>query len=77
VSDQGRLVQIEGNLEDGAMVLLGRQVAPDGTTQDYRMTISPNADGEVRQVIETSEDGGATWTTGFDGRYVRVEEASD
>ncbi|HUP19076.1 MAG TPA: tetratricopeptide repeat protein [Gemmatimonadota bacterium] len=73
VSDNGRLVQIEGNLKGDSMVLHGHQIDPAGAAQDYRMTITPNADGSVRQRIETSDDGGATWTTGFDGRYVRIE----
>lgn len=36
-----------------------------------RTTLTPLADGEVRQVIETSTDGGGTWRIGFDGLYVR------
>jgi len=28
-------------------------------------------DGRVRQVIETSRDGGKTWRVGFDAIYVR------
>ncbi len=73
VSDTGSLVQIEGNLVDGAMVLLGRTISPAGEITDYRMTVSPNEDGSVRQLIETSPEGEGNWTVGFDGRYVRVE----
>lgn len=36
-----------------------------------RTTLTPRADGTVRQVIEISTDGGATWTTGFDAVYAR------
>jgi len=36
-----------------------------------RTTLTPRADGTVRQVIEVSADGGATWTTGFDAVYAR------
>jgi hypothetical protein len=37
-----------------------------------RTTLTPLADGRVRQVIERSSDGGTTWTTGFDAMYVRA-----
>lgn len=36
-----------------------------------RTTLTPRADGTVRQVIEISADGGATWRTGFDAIYAR------
>ena len=32
-------------------------------------TLSRETGGRVRQVIEMSEDEGATWTTGFDASY--------
>lgn len=39
--------------------------------------MSPSGDRTVRQLIETSTDGGATWTVGFDGRYVPVAPDGD
>jgi hypothetical protein len=36
-----------------------------------RTTLTPRPDGTVRQVIEVSRDGGATWETGFDAIYTR------
>ncbi|HEV2644653.1 MAG TPA: hypothetical protein VGT98_18210 [Candidatus Elarobacter sp.] len=36
-----------------------------------RTTLTPRPDGTVRQVIEVSVDGGATWNTGFDAIYTR------
>lgn len=36
-----------------------------------RTTLTPLADGTVRQVIETSTDGGTTWRAGFDAVYTR------
>ena len=32
-----------------------------------------HADGSVRQLWRTSTDGGTTWKTAFDGKYVRLE----
>ena len=36
-----------------------------------RTTLTPRPDGTVRQVIEVSRDGGATWEAGFDAIYTR------
>jgi hypothetical protein len=36
-----------------------------------RTTLTPRAGGTVRQVIDVSTDGGATWRTGFDALYAR------
>ena len=33
------------------------------------MTWTPLAEGGLRQVWETSTDGGTTWALGFDGTY--------
>ena len=39
-----------------------------------RTTLTPRPDGTVRQVIEVSRDGGATWEATFDAIYTRVEK---
>ena len=36
-----------------------------------RTTLTPRSDGTVRQVIEVSRDGGATWDASFDAIYTR------
>ena len=36
-----------------------------------RIIWSINDDRSVRQLWESSEDGGKTWTVAFDGNYVR------
>ena len=38
-----------------------------------RITWTPRSATEVRQLWETSRDGGATWTTAFDGTYRKVQ----
>jgi hypothetical protein len=40
-----------------------------------RTTLKLQPDGRVRQTIETSADGGATWKTQFDAFYIRRSEA--
>jgi hypothetical protein len=39
----------------------------------HRIAWSPQPDGRVRQLWETSADDGKTWKVGFDGRYVRAK----
>ncbi len=76
VGDNGNVVHLEGNLVDGAMVLVGEVTGAAGVVTGYRMTVTPNDDGTVRQVVETSADAGATWQVGFDGLYVPVERSA-
>jgi len=56
---------------DGSVVFQGAVPRRGGGTYLDRTTLTRLPGGEVRQVIETSTDGGGTWTVGFDGRYVR------
>ena len=54
----------------GGVRFLGETLAPDGTRVLDRTTLTPEGDGRVRQVIDVSADGGATWRTTFDAIYV-------
>ena len=63
----GAVTVFEGGVRDGAMVL----EAPGRAGSIQRMTVSPEPDGSVRQRGESSTDGGATWTPGYDFRYRR------
>lgn len=71
VDNGGLLLQLDGDLADGRMVLNGTLPAQkDGTTME-RISWAPLPGGDVRQLWERSADGGATWSTVFDGRYSR------
>jgi len=61
------------NLRDGDMVLEGETKRPDGTAIMNRITwsIVDRDPDTVRQHWQSSTDGGATWTTAFDGTYRR------
>lgn len=74
-NNTGGVTHYEGSLIDGAMRFEGTNVGIGGAAGPLRMTFSINDDGSVRQLIEGSTDGGATWTISFDGRYVRREES--
>jgi hypothetical protein len=68
----GNVLQLDGALADGKMVLAGDTNDPrTGSTTRNRVTWIPLADGRVRQWWEQSADGGKTWTTAFDGYYSR------
>ncbi len=56
---------------DGGVAFQGRVRLRRGGEMLDRTTLVPLADGTVRQVIATSSDEGATWSTGFDAIYVR------
>lgn len=56
-----RGVRFQGQLITGGSVVLDRT------------TLTPLPDRTVRQTIEHSHDGGATWTTAFDAIYVPAE----
>ena len=70
VDDQGTLLLLAGEFKDGKMVLSGDTPA-HGTMKPaiQRITWSPLPDGSVRQLWESSEDAGKTWTIAFDGYY--------
>jgi hypothetical protein len=71
VDDSGNMLNLSGGLEGTRMVLTGAHPTPGspGTITTERITWTPLAGGTVRQHWEASTDGGATWTTQFDGLY--------
>jgi len=71
VDQAGALLLLEGRLSGTAMVLEGTTVQPDGGVALNRVTWTPREDGSVHQRWQTTTDGGATWTTAFDGVYRR------
>ena len=72
VDGSGTLLQLDGGIEGGVMVLSGERLARDGSgLARHRISWTPNTDGSVRQLWEASKDGGATWAVLFDGLYTR------
>lgn len=74
MDQQGTLLLLDGAFRDGSMVLRGESPSsqkPGGVTQQ-RITWTPASDGTVRQLWEASEDAGKSWSTVFDGRYIRL-----
>jgi hypothetical protein len=73
LDNQGGRLDLSGGLRGAAMVLESHEPHPDkpGVTLDQRIAWSVQPDASVRQLWETSEDGGKTWSVAFDGKYVR------
>jgi len=65
VTNRGQLLIIEGNMQDGAMVLAGIDRTTPGDERDVRGIWKP-VDGGVRETAFTSTDGGKTWKPWFD-----------
>ena len=72
VDGAGSTLLLDGKFDSGSMIL-SDQDAPGKADRNAinEITWTPNADGSVRQHWRTSADGGKTWVTAFDGRYVR------
>lgn len=69
VDNGGNYLHLTGSYADGQMRLAGTAPGPDGAPQPQRLTFFRNADGTVRQLWETSADGGRQWQVAFDGVY--------
>lgn len=68
--EEGNPATIRGGVVDGEMVM----VAAAGTTPMARGRWKLMPDGRVRQIFETSVDGGKEWAIGFEGYYSRAPE---
>lgn len=71
IGSGGERVDFKGGWDGKAMVLTGlwAGVLPNGGDALTRMTYTRNADGSVRQLGETTSDGGRTWQPSFDFTY--------
>lgn len=70
VDSEGLTLNLVGGIVDGRMVLTGSRRPETAGVQD-RISWEPRQDGSVRQLWESSKDGGKTWTVAFDGIYRR------
>jgi hypothetical protein len=75
VDSSGTLLELNGGLVDGIMVLQGQRPARDGSgVVLHRISWTSNEDGSVRQLWEASKDDGRSWSVLFDGLYTREKE---
>lgn len=66
--------QLVALFEGGAVRFQGSYSANDGRTIIDRTTLTPEAGGMVRQLIEVSDDGGDTWRIVFDATYKPIKQ---
>jgi hypothetical protein len=72
IDSTGSVLVIEGGMRDGSMSMSDRDLhGKKDRAQVNEITWTPNPDGSVRQHWRVSADGGKTWSTSFDGKYVR------
>jgi hypothetical protein len=70
VDSSGLLLLLDGHLVGSNMVLEGKSRQPDGSEMKQRITWSPNPDGTVRQLWESTDQKGQ-WVVSFDGLYTK------
>ena len=73
VDNSGTLLLLEGRFNGKSMVLEGKTVDSAAKETKHRISWTPNADGSVRQLWESTDAKGA-WTVAFDGLYKRVSQ---
>jgi hypothetical protein len=71
VDNFGNVLQLSGSYADRVMTFTGIARGPTGQPQQQRLRFFRNGDGSVRQLWETSDDGGQRWAVAFDGLYRR------
>ena len=70
VDTTGALHHWTGQLEDGTMIFYWTY-SRNGATTTQRMKYLKEGPDQVRQVIDSSTDGGKSWASSFNGLYVR------
>ncbi len=72
----GSQIHIRGGMTEEGMLLVGKiHYVANGSTADFRGLWTPLPDGRVRQFFEQSSDGGASWTSWFEGFYSRRDSS--
>jgi hypothetical protein len=71
IGSDGVLLLLDGGFRDGAMEMTGVTVGRDGAKTHHRIRWTPHSGSPagLRQLWESSTDGGKTWAVAFDGTY--------
>lgn len=69
--DKGGVLEFVGEYQGNELRYTGESLDPKGNKIMHRLTFFNLAPGRVRQLWEQSTDNARTWTTAFDGLYVR------
>lgn len=73
VGNDGLLLQLDGGMKGESMELAGATAGANGARTLHRIRWTPlgGQPARVRQLWESSTDGGRTWLVAFDGTYTR------
>jgi hypothetical protein len=71
IGSGGGALRYAGSFADGAMRFEGETIGADGKRTLQKLTFSKIDENTVRQLAETSVDGGKTWVVSYDFKYVR------
>ena len=71
VDNTGTLLVLEGGLHDGKMILEGNTIDKTGATIDNRITWTPNPNGSVHQLWESTDDK-VHWKVAYDSVFTRM-----
>jgi len=77
VNDKGGVHDYDGEFSDHAMCYRRKTKDASGQITLHKMTLFDLEPGHVRQLGESSTDGGKTWTTTYDLHYHRKPKATD
>ena len=70
IDSEGERLELRGDFSSGALVLSGTDGVPGGAVE-LRARFETIGSGEVRQTVDVSRDGGATWKSGLVLEYSR------
>jgi hypothetical protein len=73
VDNQGLVLLLDGSYDNGVMTLSGSGLSLSGAERLNRIQWTHIDDDHVRQLWESSVDGGKSWTVVFDGLYTRMK----
>lgn len=73
VDNTGLLLQLEGKFNGTSMVLTGTTLNQQKKPVLNRITWTANNNGTVNQHWQLSNDNGTTWTTAFNGTYIKIK----
>lgn len=74
VDNSELLLLLDGQFDGKSMIMEGKTLDATGKETKHRITWTPNADGSVRQLWESTDAKGA-WTVAFDGLYQRQTDS--
>lgn len=68
------LLEFDGRTTGGSMFMTAKQYSESGLTRVHRITWTPNTDGSIRELWQSSTDIGNSWQVRFDDVLTRIAE---